>query len=407
MNKNKYINFVFIGILFVFSISSFVFGAYANQKNIIKFKTMPVIASGGNETVSNLNTDTLLFFDVWNTLKEKSIHFNNANDEDRMYGAIKGLTASLGDPYTEFMPPRESKEFNESISGSFDGIGAEIGKQDEILTIIAPLKNSPAERAGIKSGDKILKIDDISTAGMSIDEAISKIRGRAGTIVKFDIYRIGNMESQIINVMRDTIIVPTLDSEIIDGVFVIHIYNFGEKAMKDFSEIIKLYKKSGLKYMIIDLRANPGGYLEASVDIASYFVPKGKTIVSEDFVKDNKKTVHTSYGYKDITPLPKIVVLVDEGSASASEILAGALHDHGIAKLVGVKTFGKGSVQELLPMEGGTSLKITIARWLTPDGNTIDKNGIKPDIEIKRIYDEKNPKKDNQIEKAIEIVKGK
>ena len=159
--------------------------------------------------------------------------------------------------------------------------------------------------------------------------------------------------------------------------------------------------------MIIDLRANPGGYLEASVDIASYFVPKGKTIVSEDFVKDNKKTVHTSYGYKDITPLPKIVVLVDEGSASASEILAGALHDHGIAKLVGVKTFGKGSVQELLPMEGGTSLKITIARWLTPDGNTIDKNGIKPDIEIKRIYDEKNPKKDNQIEKAIEIVKGK
>lgn len=401
--NKKYKYLVFVVIVLVFSTSSFAFGAYAVQKNIIKF---PVKITKTVEAKTLADTNTDLFFTVWNTLKSKSIHYDEKTDAERMYGAIQGLTASLGDPYTEFMPPNETKQFNDSIKGSFGGIGAEIGKLDDILTVISPLKGSPAEKSGLKSGDKIFKIDGVIASDMSIDQAIAKIRGKAGTIVKLEIYRKGEPASRIIEITRDTVVIPTIETENVNGVFVIHISTFGEKVMYDFANAIEAYKKSGSQYMIIDVRGNPGGYLEAAVDISSYFVPKGKTIVSEDFVKDNKKDIHTSYGYNDLNPKPKVVVLIDGGSASASEILAGALRDNKIAKLIGTKTFGKGSVQELLPMQGGTSLKITIARWLTPNGETIDKQGIKPDIEIKRIYDEKDPKKDNQLEKAIEVVKG-
>lgn len=401
MKKNKYAYLVFAVSLIVLCTSSFGLGALAAQKKIVK---LPSNTATANAATSS-NTDTELLFKVWNTLQEKSVHFDEHTNEERMYGAVKGLTASLGDPYTVFMDPKESKGFNESITGSFDGIGAEIGKQDDVLTIIAPLKNSPAERAGLKTGDKILKIDGINATDMSIDEAIGKIRGKAGTVVKFDIYRQGDTDLRIINITRETIVVPTIDYETISGVFVIHIYNFGEKVDADFSKAITAYKDSGLKHMIIDVRGNPGGYLVSAVNIASYFVPKGKTIVTEDFVKKNKKDVHTSYGYNDIMPIPKVVILIDGGSASASEILAGALRDNKVAKLVGVKSFGKGSVQELIPMKNNTSLKVTIARWLTPNGTAIDKEGIKPDVEVKRIYDEKNPKADNQMDRAIEIVK--
>lgn len=404
MNQNKYRNTVLATSLVFIAGIFFFFGAYAASNDLVVF---PGAKASVVENATKENTDLELFFTVWNTLQEKSIHFNEVKDTDRLYGAIQGLAASLGDPYTEFMPPRETKEFNESISGSFDGIGAELGKKDDILTIIAPLKNSPAQNAGLHAGDKIIKIDGVSAADMSVDEAVSRIRGKKGTVVKLDIYREGDQDSKTISIVRDTIVIPTIDSEIIDGVYVIHIYNFGEKVTSEFAQAIVGFKSSGLQYLIIDLRGNPGGYLEAAVDIGSYFIPKGKTIVSEDFVTNSKKEIHTSYGYSEIKTMPKIVVLVDGGSASASEILAGALRDNGNAKIVGVKTFGKGSVQELIPMKGNTSLKVTIARWLTPSGNTIDKNGITPDVEVKRVIDEKNPKKDNQIEKAIQIVKGK
>ena len=397
----KYKKIFSIAIVLVISISSFGLGAYASQKQIIKFKitTVPRVEAA---TESNTNTD--LFFSVWNILKEKSIHYNDVTDEDRMYGAIKGLTASLGDPYCECMPPAQSKKFNESISGSFDGIGAEIGKsQDDILTVIAPLKGSPAENAGLKSGDKILSIDGITTNDMSIDESINHIRGKKGTIVKLEIYRKGALDSQIISITRNTIIVPTVETKIVNNVFVIKVSSFGDKVNYDFAKAIDEYRDSNLNHMIIDLRGNPGGYLESAVDIASYFVPKGKTIVIEDYVKNSEKEIHTSYGYNEITPT-KLVVLIDGGSASASEILAGALSDHKMATLVGVKTFGKGSVQELIPMQGNTSLKVTIARWLTPNGTAIDKEGIKPNVEVKRVYDDKNPKSDNQLDKALQIV---
>ncbi len=385
-------------------LASFVFGVYANEKKIVEIpfanRNVAVAATGDNK-------DLDLFFTVWNTLREKSIHFDEVKDDDRIYGAIQGLASSLGDPYTVFMPPKEAKDFNESISGSFDGIGAELGKKDKILTIIAPLKNSPAERAGIRSGDKIVKINDTPATDMEIEEAVSLIRGKKGTIVNLEIYRDGDRDTKKIEIMRDTIVIPTLQTEVKDGVFVVHVYNFGEKVVADFDKAIDEYKNSGLDKMIIDLRGNPGGYLEAAVDISSYFVPKGKTIVTEDFVKGDKKQVHTSYGYSDLKKLPKVVILVDGGSASASEILAGALRDHKIATIVGTKTFGKGSVQELIPMKENTSLKVTIARWLTPSSKLIEKNGIEPDVEIKREIKEGDATYDNQLIKALEVINKK
>lgn len=403
MDKRNYKNLLFGTSLIFVAAAFFVFGAYASDKKLVVF---PAKASAA-QTVTKENTDLDLFFSVWNTLRGKSIHFDEARDSDRMYGAIKGLTASLGDPYTEFMTPKESKQFKESISGSFDGIGAELGKKDGVLAIIAPLKNSPAERAGLQSGDKILEINGTPASEMSVEEAVTHIRGKKGTVVKLGIYREGERDTKTIDIVRDTIVVPTLETKTIDGVFVIHIYNFGDNVTDEFQDALSSFRSSEYKYLVLDLRGNPGGYLEAAVDMASYFVPKGKTVVSEDYAKSGKKEVHTSYGYSDLRPLPKIVVLVDGGSASASEILAGALRDHKIASIVGVKTFGKGSVQELIPMKENTALKVTIARWLTPSGVTIEKNGITPDVEVAKVLDEKNPKKDNQLEKAIQVVKGK
>ncbi len=404
MNKIQYKKLVLVISVILIAGCSFTLGVYASNKKIISLPFAS--ASSGIESVTKDNTDLDLFFSVWNTLKDKSIHYGEVKDSDRVYGAIQGMTASLGDPYTVFMTPKESKEFNESISGSFDGIGAELGKKDSVLTIIAPLKGSPSEKAGLMSGDKIVKINGKSASDISIEEAVSQIRGKKGTPVKITIYRDGEKDVRDIEIMRDTIVIPTTKTEIVDGVFVVHIYNFGENVVNEFEKAVKEFNNSGTSYMVLDLRGNPGGYLEAAVDIASDFIPKGKTIVSEDLVKEGSKQVHTSYGYNRFTNTPKVVVLVDAGSASASEILAGALHDNKIAKIVGVKTFGKGSVQELLPMKGGTALKVTIARWLTPAGITIDKNGIAPDIEVKRVIDEKNPTKDNQLEKAISVVKG-
>lgn len=404
MNKTNYKNLIFAVSLVLIASSAFVFGVYASEKKII---VLPFLDSNVAVAATEENTDLELFFNVWNTLKDKSIYYADVKDEDRIYGAIQGLAASLGDPYTTFMPPQESKEFNESISGSFDGIGAELGKKDNVLTIIAPIKGSPAERAGIISGDKIIKINGVLASDTSIEEAVSQIRGKKGTPVKLTIYRDGEKDVRDIEIIRDTIVIPTMTTEIVNGVFVVHIYNFGEHVTEEFEKAIKEFKKSGSQDMLLDLRGNPGGYLEAAVDISSYFVPKGKTIVSEDLVKKGSKQVHTSYGYTELKDLKNVVVLVDGGSASASEILAGALRDHGVAKIVGVKTFGKGSVQELLPMKEGTSLKVTIARWLTPSGGTIDKNGIEPDVEVKREIDEKNPKYDNQLEKAISVLRAR
>lgn len=368
------------------------------------------------------------FWKAWQILDEKfvptKISTSTLTDsatttiQDRVWGAIGGLTNSLGDPYTVFFPPEESKSFETEISGNFEGVGMEIGIKDEVITVVAPLKGNPAERAGIFAGDKIIAIDGQPTVNMSVDKAVKLIRGKVGTKVKITIAREGKKDPLEFTITREIINIPTVDTEIkggkitsgnggkmTDGVFIIKLYNFYSTSPNLFRDALRKFIESDSDKLILDLRGNPGGYLEASVDIASWFLPLGKIIVSEDFGKNATSQVYRSKGYNIFNKNLKMVVLVDGGSASASEILAGALKEHGVAKLVGTKTFGKGSVQEVVKITPETSLKVTIARWLTPLGNSISENGLVPDFEVKLTQEDVIKGKDLQTDKAIEVLK--
>lgn len=368
------------------------------------------------------------FWKAWRVLDEKFVPTKVSTStltasatttvQDRVWGAIGGLTNSLGDPYTVFFPPEESKSFETEISGNFEGVGMELGIKDEVLTVVAPLKGNPAEKAGILAGDKILAIDGQSTINMSIEKAVKLIRGKVGTKVKISIAREGKKEPLEFTLTREVINIPTVDTEIkggklaggndgkmIDGVFIIRLYNFYSLSPNLFREALREFIESDTDKLILDLRGNPGGYLEAAVDMASWFLPLGKIVVSEDFGKNAPAQIYRSKGYNIFNGNLKMAVLVDGGSASASEILAGALKEHGIAKLVGAKTFGKGSVQEVVKITPDTSLKITIARWLTPLGNSISENGLTPEFEVKLTQDDLTKGKDPQTEKAIEVLK--
>ncbi len=363
-------------------------------------KAQGVINTNGSTTTT---ADFSLFWKTWNILNEKRIKDHAVSDQDKVWGAIKGLASSYNDPYTEFFPPAEAKEFQDSINGSFGGVGIEIGIKDKVITVISPLKNTPAEKAGIKAGDKILKIDKSVTSDMSIEKAISLIRGEVGTKVALTIYTEGDKDSRDVELIRSTIDIPTLETEKRpDGIFVIRLFQFSRNAQQLFADALNEFANSGDKKLILDLRGNPGGFLDVAVDMASRFVPEGKKIVTEDYGTQEDSIVYRSHGYTPIET--KMAVLVDEGSASASEILAGALQENGIAKLVGETTYGKGVVQELVDIADGAQLKVTVARWLTPKGNSINEHGITPDYVVHISKDDIAAKKDPQMEKAVQLL---
>lgn len=328
-------------------------------------------------------------------------------EEKRVYGMIAGMAESLGDPYTFFLPPVEQKQFEEDLAGNFEGVGMEIAIKDEILTVVAPLKGTPAERAGIKPDDKVLKIDDADTRGMDVTAAVNRIRGPKGSEVRLFIAREGWAAPQEIKVMRDVINIPVLETERKGDIFVISLHNFTANSPTLFRQALREFVDSGSNRLILDLRGNPGGYLEASVDMASWFLPSGKVVVTEDYGGNQRNVDHRSRGYDVFNGNLKMVILVDKGSASASEILAGALAHYDIAQTVGTNTFGKGSVQELIPITENTGLKITVARWLMPDGHQIPKDGITPDIEVKLTEEDVKAKRDLQMDKAIEILRAR
>lgn len=333
---------------------------------------------------------------------------NGATDpKERVWGMIEGLAMSVGDPYTVFLPPVQAEIFNEDISGNFEGVGMEIAIRDNILTVVSPLKDSPAFKAGLKAGDKIVKINGTDTRGISIDVAVSKIRGPKGTEVTFTIAREGASDFLKIAVTRDVINIPTIETELrADNIFVIQLYNFSAVSTGLFRAALREFIQSGSHKLILDLRGNPGGYLEASVEIASWFLPQGEVVVTEDYGGRQRDIVHRSRGYDVFNENLQMVIVMDRGSASASEILAGALRHYDVAKLVGVNTFGKGSVQELVSITPETSLKITVARWLTPSGDQIPNEGIAPDIEVKVTEEDTKAGKDPQLEKAVEMLIG-
>ena len=327
-------------------------------------------------------------------------------EQDRVWGAIKGLAASYNDPYTTFFDPSETKAFNDVVRGEFDGVGMEVTLKEGTITVVAPLKNTPAEKAGLKPGDKILKIDGKSTEGMSVEKGISLIKGKKGTTVELTVYREKAKNPLTFKIMRDRIVSPVIETSVKKGVYVITIYTFAENSPKLFQEAIQNFKASGNQKLIIDVRNNPGGYLDAAVSISSWFLPEGTPIVRESRKSSDEK-VFRSYGYNIFPQDFKTVVLINGGSASASEILAGALSEHGKATLVGEKTFGKGTVQQLISVTDDTSIKITIAKWLTPKGLSITHNGIAPQVEVKLTKEDTDAKRDPQMDKAIEILNAK
>lgn len=327
-------------------------------------------------------------------------------NQERVWGLVSGLAASLNDPYTFFLPPQENKQFSSDISGQFEGVGMEIAVRDQILTVVTPLKGTPAERAGIKSGDKVLKIDGTDTRGMDVDNAIKLIRGPKGTQVTLTLARDGWTEPKDIKVTRDIINVPIVTTKAReDGIFIISLAEFTSTSPSLFRNALREFVESGDHMLILDLRGNPGGYLDAAVDIASWYLPAGKVVTTEDYAGHAENVVHRSSGYNVFNDNLKMVILVDRGSASASEILADALRYYGKAKLIGTNTFGKGSVQELVPITSDTALKITVARWLGPDGKQIPITGITPDVEVKISDEDIKAGKDPQLEKAVEILK--
>jgi len=367
---------------------------------------IPLIGDGLDAT-PNTEADFTDFWKAWNALETHYVITHASSTlpsvKERLFGAIEGLVASYDDPYTVYFPPEEAKQFAETISGSFAGVGMEIGIKDSVLTVVAPLKGTPAEAAGIKAGDQIVTIDGKSTDGLSVDKAVSQIRGPIGTTVQLTIIRGGKpLDFKII---RDTITVPETEDGLDEksGVYHIALYEFTASSANLFNQAFARFKASGSKKLILDLRGNPGGYLDSAVDITSHFLPRGTTVVTEDFDKKEENQVHTSLGYNDVPAGTKIVVLIDGGSASASEILAGALQDNKVATLIGTRSFGKGSVQSLIDLDKG-SLKITVARWITPLGHWIMGNGVTPDVTVPFTAADSSAKTDPQTLRAIRFL---
>ncbi|MBI5133777.1 MAG: S41 family peptidase [Candidatus Taylorbacteria bacterium] len=343
------------------------------------------------------------FWKAWGVIEDKYAG-TTTTAEDKLWGAIEGLASSLGDPYTVFFPPVESKVFASEIAGNFEGVGMEVGVKDGRLVVVSPIKDAPAERAGVKAGDFILKIGDKPSSDMPTDKAVQLIRGKAGTKVTLTLDREGADKPIEITITRAKIDLPTVKTELKGDVFVIALYSFNANSAQLFRGALKDFIDSGSHKLIIDLRGNPGGYLEASIDMASWFLPSGAVVVREEFGQEHDERLYRSKGYDIFGDALKLVLLVDGGSASASEILAGALKENGKATLVGAKTFGKGSVQELVTITPETSLKVTIAKWLTPDGNSISNNGITPDYEVEIAEEDVKAKRDPQMEKALELL---
>jgi carboxyl-terminal processing protease len=392
-------NFIFIGLPILIVV--FLLGAYVGRN-----------AASADIADSRLNNTDLVdasefdpFWKAWSVLDDKFVEAASTTAQARVWGAIEGLASAYGDPYTVFFPPVEAKMFQEDISGNFEGVGMEIGIKDDQLRVVTPIKNSPAEKAGVKAGDLIIKIGDKATSEMSVDAAVKLIRGPAATTVTITFLPEGATKTVERVLTRQVITIPAIETSTKPGgISVIRLYSFSAQSANLFREALREFVVSGNHKLVLDLRGNPGGYLDAAWDMASWFLPAGKTVIIEDFGKNADQKVYRSKGYNIFTDKLRMVILVDGGSASASEILAGALQEHGVAKLVGTETFGKGSVQELVSITPETSLKVTIARWLTPNGINLSHEGLKPDFEVKVTEQDAAAKKDVQMDKAIEIL---
>ncbi len=371
------------------------------------FTTVPGLPNYPSNSYHNpKDVDLSLFWQVWDMLERLYIDQKKIDYTQMTYGAIRGVVESLKDPYTIYMDPKETEDFKNNLSGDLEGIGAELSVKNDHLVIVSPLKNSPAEAAGLKPGDIIYKIGEELTTNMSLSEAVGKIRGEKGSSVSLSILRGNQNEPLEFTIKRQEIKVPSVSWEMKgNDIAYISINQFGDDTTQEFSKAINEILLKKAKGVILDLRFNGGGYLDGAVDIVSEFVESG--IVTSISKRENKdELAHEEqkvHGHARLAKLP-LLVLVNEGSASASEIVAGAIQDYGRGKLLGQKTFGKGSVQELQPLSDGSSIRITIAKWYTPKNRSVENGGLTPDIEIMPEEDDGQNEKDTQLDKAIELL---
>jgi len=360
-----------------------------------------LLGNGQNKnTPSNLDFSSVQ--QVYDQLRQK--FDGKLNAQTLIDGAKKGMVAAAGDPYTVYFTKDEAKQFFSDLNGTFSGIGAELDKKSDQLVVVSTIDNSPARKAGLQAGDAIVKVNGEDTSGWSVDQAVSKIRGDKGTTVKLTIVR--DNKQQDFSIVRDQITTPSVTwNEDTDNIGYMRISSFADDTADLAQKAAQEFKDKGVKGVVLDLRGDGGGYLTAAQAVASLWLPEGKTIVQErtdtGVVQETLKATNSN---PPLAGLPT-TVLVDGGSASASEIVSGALHDNGVAKLVGVKTFGKGSVQDIVDLPGGAELKVTIAKWYTPNGKNINKEGIQPDVNISISDDDLKNNRDPQKDKAFDIVK--
>ena len=337
---------------------------------------------GGNSYKSKYSekldsADFNIFWDAYSKLK--NTYLGTVDPQKYLYGSIAGGYSSLDDPYTVFLSPEISKQFKDELSGDLEGVGLRLGIKDGLPTVMSPIADSPAFKAGLKANDKILKVDDFMTDNQLLDLVVSKIRGAAGTKVKLTVMKSSDNSVKEIELTREKINVTTVEESFVNNTAIITVSEFGTQTMIDFDAAVVKAKERNVKKVILDLRDNPGGLLDAAIEMEEYFLPKNSiAVIEESKLGRNEHKTSVERGMQDV----ELVVLVNEGSASASEIFAGAMKDLKRAKVIGAKTFGKGTVQELGDLGSGSSTKITVAKWLTPNGTSIDKNGIEPDVKV-------------------------
>lgn len=400
---------VSLGVL-IFGVG-FKYGEFTTQQTVSPERAEEIdnIEETQDQFAQEQSVDFGLFWETWNKLDEKFVGQDKLDAQKMFYGAIKGMVASLEDPYTFFLTPEEQSKSEDDLGGRFEGIGAQLGLEENQIVIVAPLKNSPAEAAGVQAGDVIISVDGQSTEGWTLNEAVTNIRGEGGTTVELGLLR--NGEEVTVDVVRDTIKIDSVELSYESGeqgqVAYLKLNQFGDSTNTEWNDAIdevrQRYDAGTIEGLIVDVRGNPGGYLDSSVYIASEFIEEGKIVVRQESTieEDREYTVKRQGKLLDIP----LVVLIDKGSASASEILAGALRDYNRATLVGTKTFGKGSVQEALELSSGAGLHVTVAKWILPNGEWINGKGINPTVQIENEIDEGNTitrETDAQLDTAIE-----
>ncbi len=406
ISTKKYVFTIVLAVILI--AGSFLGGLHLGNKGYV---FQPSGFKITNENGAPSNVDYSLLWNAMTDLQQNYINWSSVNQQSLLYGAVNGMVNAVGDPHTEFFDPTDLAAFNSELSGTFDGIGAQVGlAADGNVEIVSPLAGTPAQQAGLKTGDEILSINGTSAAGITLDNAVTAIRGPKGTQVKLSIYRPSTQATLNFTITRATIDVPSVTYSLkIDGtkkVEYIAIGTFGTDTDTLFAQAAAQATSNNVSGIILDLRGDGGGYLDDAVAVSSYWVTPGQTVVTEQHNAANSDLTksYPATGGNTLAKIPTII-LVDAGTASASEITSGALRDYGFAKLVGVQTYGKGSVQQLFDLQGGSAIKITIAKWLTPKGVNIDGHGLVPDYVVPLTTANTANGADPQLQKALDLLR--